>query len=848
MYLINTHQCARPFRFGPMVVALMLVILSLAPWPGALAAPVSSKKAITVVKGWLSVDRMPLGETLGTAVKRVETYNDAAGAPLYYVAYLEPSGYAIVAADDLVEPIVGFAAAGQFDPSGNNPLGALVSNDLAARVAYARQAGSKAADLSAVQALAKWQQLCPADGGPVAVANLVTVFSNVWVAPLTQTKWSQTTADDAGTAACYNYYTPPYGNGITTNYPSGCVPTTMAQLMRFYQFPTNGVGTNSFTIYVDGLPRKYSLQGGGKGSAYVWANMPLVPPANPTTAQCQAIGALIADTAATVNTKYNTNSYSTAFLKDARYALTNTFRFSSARYGYNTNAQLGAGLTAMINPNLDARFPVILGIHNASVGHTVVADGYGYSLTTLYHHLNLGWSGTATAWYALPLIDTGTDTNHSFNVVDGCIYNAYTNGVGEIISGRVLDQISRPVVNATVTAKRTTGTGGTYTTTTDGQGIYALAKIPSASSYTIAVSKSNYVPATNTFTTKTSTDLTATSGNCWGANFTLNILPTAVDHFAWSALAATQAVNLPFGVTITALNVTNGLATGFTGTVALSAAATGVGSTNTIVGHLDDYHSITDNINNWTFGYAFTPSTTLQILSVRTYSGSKVTICTDGGTLITSQNVTSPAGVWTETPLDTPVTLSGGATYRVVDYYPAGTAWYVTHEWPANFANGTVGKNCYYAFGDVCPNSGVWATNLGLLLDLRYRVLFSNSIPVSPTSSGNFVNGTWSGNISLSQVATNVMLKADDRAGHVGTTTPFNVITVPLLLSHTLLAGGQFQCTIDGTPGQHLQILASSNLVNWTTNTTLTITNGTITYTDSTTGLSKRFYRARQVP
>ena len=210
--------------------------------------------------------------------------------------------------------------------------------------------------------------------------------------------------------------------------------------------------------------------------------------------------------------------------------------------------------------------------------------------------------------------------------------------------------------------------------------------------------------------------------------------------------------------------------------------------------------------------------------------------------------MTSPAGVWTETPLDTPVTLSGGATYRVVVYYPAGTAWYVTHEWPANFANGTVGKNCYYAFGDVCPNSGVWATNLGLLLDLRYRVLFSNSIPVSPTSSGNFVNGTWSGNISLSQVATNVMLKADDRAGHVGTTTPFNVITVPLLLSHTLLAGGQFQCTIDGTPGQHLQILASSNLVNWTTNTTLTITNGTITYTDSTTGLSKRFYRARQVP
>lgn len=844
MHLISTPQSARPSRLGPMIVALVLAILSLAPWPGALAAPVSSKKAITVVKGWLSVDRMPLGETLGTAVQRVETFNDAAGAPLYYVAYLESSGYAIVAADDLVEPIVGFAAAGQFDPSGNNPLGALVSNDLAARVAYARQAGSKPADVSAVQALAKWQQLCPADGGPVIAANLVSIISNVWVAPLTQTTWSQETAADAQTAACYNYYTPPYGDGMTTNYPSGCVSTAMAQLMRFHQFPTTGVGTASFTIYVDGSPRIYSLHGGaGAGGAYVWANMPLVPPANPTTAQCQAIGALIADAGATVKMSY-TSGGSTSSMGDAKNALTNTFHFSSAKYGYNNYAQLGASLTAMINPNLDAHYPVLLSIHSTNIGHAVVADGYGYSLSTLYHHLNLGWSGTATAWYALPIVDTGI---YTFNVVDGCIYNAYTNGGGEIISGRVLDQISRPVVNATVTATRSAG--GTYTTTTDGQGIYALARIPSASFYSIAVTKSNYAPVTNSFATGTSTDLTATTGNYWGANFTLNMLPTAVDHFAWSALAATQAVNLPLGVTITAQNVTNGLVTGFTGTVALSAAATGVVSTNTIVGNLGAYQTNTDNTYNWTFSYAFTPSTNLQILSVRTYSGSKVTIWTDGGTFISSQNVTSPAGVWTETPLDTPVILSGGATYRVSVYYPAGTTRYATYyryEWPTNFANGTVGQNYYYVSFDGFPNS-VGGTNVGPFLDLRYTVPYSNSIPVSPTSSGNFVNGVWSGNISVSQVATNVMLKADDNAGHVGMTTPFNVIIPLLLLSPTRLAGGQFQCTVVGVPGQHLQILASSNLVNWTTNTTLTNTNGTTTYTDSTTGLSMRFYRARQV-
>ena len=82
----------------------------------------------------------------------------------------------------------------------------------------------------------------------------LTSVSDVRIAPLTQTTWDQQTAAAAGTAACYNYYTPPYGAGNTTNYPAGCVATAMAQLMRYYQFPTTGVGTASFTIYSMALP------------------------------------------------------------------------------------------------------------------------------------------------------------------------------------------------------------------------------------------------------------------------------------------------------------------------------------------------------------------------------------------------------------------------------------------------------------------------------------------------------------------------------------------------------------------------------------------------------------------
>ena len=814
--------------------------LLIAGWSAAVADPVTSKKAASVVAGWLSLDRAPLGETLGTTVKRVETFNDQAGNPLYYIAYLDPSGLVIVVADDLVEPIVGFAVAGQFDPSADNPLGALVSNDLAARVTYARQAGSVPSDTNAMQARVKWQQLSPVNGGQIILPQGLTSVSDVRIAPLTKTTWDQQTAAAAGTTACYNYYTPPNGDGNPANYPAGCVATAMAQLMRYYQFPTLAVGPASSTISVDGASSSYSLRGGdGSGGPYVWSNTPLVPPANPTATQCQAIGALVADAGATVNMAY-APAGSSSVLTDAKTALTGTFHFSNAIKGYNNRANIGAGLVGMINPNLDARYPVLLGIEGPSGGHAVVADGYGYSASTLYHHLNLGWSGMSSVWYSLPLIDT---TPYLFNVIDGCVYNAYTNGTGEIISGRVLDQIGRPVANASVTATRTGG--GTYTTTTDTQGIYALAGIPSASSFSITLTKANFNPASTNLSTGTSSDMGSTSGNRCVADLRMNMATTAIDHLVWGALASSQAPNTPFDVTIAAQNVTNGPAIGFTGPVALSAYASGLGSSSTVIGNLTP--------NSWlkgsemTHGYAFTPSADLLVTAVRCYSSDKVSIWTDSGGFLVSQPAVA-SGNWVEVPLATPITLTAGTTYRVAAHIPTGTNGYLqTASWPATFANGAIGQNFYYSYGDVFPTT-VYGTSQGPLVDLRYSVTFSNAIAVSPASSGAFASGVWNGSIKVLQSATNVVLKADDGAGHVALSSPFNLTSSILLLSPQRLAGGPFTCTIASPPGQHLEILASTNLSNWTTLATLINSTGSTNFTDPAAGNSQRLYRVHQLP
>ena len=260
--------------------------------------------------------------------------------------------------------------------------------------------------------------------------------------------------------------------------------------------------------------------------------MTLVPDCSTTLTQRQAIGALTYDAGVAVHMQY-ASSGSGAYMDDADAAMTNTFGYSNSIYGYNNNNNIStAALSTMLNPNLDWGNPVILGISSSSEGHAVVADGYGYNSSTLYHHLNLGWSGTSDAWYNLPNIDSSP---YSFNVVDSAIYNIFISGSGEIISGRVtLTGSGSPIAGATVTATRSGG--GTYSAVTNSNGIYAIAKIPSNSSYTVSVTKTGYSFTNTVVSTGLSQDNSSTPGNCWGVDFVytqgsgslqVNILPQA---------------------------------------------------------------------------------------------------------------------------------------------------------------------------------------------------------------------------------------------------------------------------------------------------------------------------------
>ena len=515
---MNTHTSQRRSeRHISPVLGIALLILLMSTFGGR-GAPTTADQAMNAVTGWLKADQSPLQTTLGQQVKNVRAFGDA-NQTLYYVVYLNPEGFVIVAGDDLIEPIVGFAPRGKFDPSTDNPLGALVSSDLPSRLAAVQaSAGAKTQSLFSA-AKDKWGQLeSLAQKAPV-IENALPSVSDVRVAPLIQTLWDQMTT--ASGNACYNYYTPPYAAGTANNYPCGCVATAMAQLMRFWQYPVNGVGTASFWITNNGTAQLGNLRGGnGAGGPYVWSDMVLNPTSSSTPAQRQSIGALCADAGLSVHMNYAAGA-SSAYVKDVPGALTNTFSYTRAVCGANAYYNIGAGLSEMVNPNLDSGFPVIFGIRGTPGGHAVVCDGYGYNVGTLYHHLNLGWSGIDTAWYALPTIDTSQGT---YTLLESCVYNVWPSGTGEIISGRVLDSGGNPVAGVAVSATRSGG--GTYTATSDARGIFALARIPSLSTYSVSASNAGHSSATQTNSTGLSTDGSPTSGNKWGVLITVNAPPS----------------------------------------------------------------------------------------------------------------------------------------------------------------------------------------------------------------------------------------------------------------------------------------------------------------------------------
>jgi hypothetical protein len=301
----------------------------------------------------------------------------------------------------------------------------------------------------------------------------------------------------------------------------------------------------------------------------------------------------------------------------------------------------------------------------------------------------------------------------------------------------------------------------------------ASGTIPPGGSQDVAVTFSAGTVALGTYTDNaiiTSNDATTSP---LSIPSTMTVTP-GVHHFDWDAIASPQTVNSPFAATIRAKDDTGATVTDFEGTVALTGGIGGSVAARTLLNSPASTNSSSGGY--YTLGYSFTPSSNLTVSAVRSISGTKVSIWTDSGSLLTSVPVTATGGTWSETPLPSPLVLQAGTTYRV-GFLTAGGVYHWSYSLPPTFTDGVILQS-YEAYTDGFPVTVTSGNVRWWFVDLKYQV--GTPAPVSPGTSGAFASGVWSGPVSVGSEGS-AIVTATAADGSKGTSNSFTITSTGTL-------------------------------------------------------------------
>jgi hypothetical protein len=424
------------------IFSLVSVILSIASF--IVAAPVNQEKASLVANSFLNVEKARWQQTPETtparfgekaaeaakayAIKGVSEIKGDDGATTAYVAELNPEGFVIISADDEVEPVLGFSLQGQFPfaESGHNVLLHLVKWDTAGRGKALREAKAKGITTKQTNpATRKWETYLASKTGGFQPLTPKPLTVQQWP-PAPQNGWITTAWDQGGVFDddCPNYY---YTGLPVGRCDVGCTATAMAQIINYWKYPNSASFTPSDAYTNKGYaPIRFDVDSSIYGfPTFSQLNSQLstitYSPTNyaEQAALCFGIGIKLKMNYGVPLSIGNffTGTYleSGAFCSD--WAYKNGFSYGSAilRGGGNVwNTYVGNVIA-----NMESGWPVQIAIStpDQSSRHSVVVDGYR---TDGYFHVNVGWGGTANAWYQLPSMNTGS---YNFQLVYQIVYD-----------------------------------------------------------------------------------------------------------------------------------------------------------------------------------------------------------------------------------------------------------------------------------------------------------------------------------------------------------------------------------------------------------------------------------------
>lgn len=281
----------------------------------------------------------------------------------YYAFNLE-QGYVIVSGDDEMTELVGYAENGFFDAENVPPQMQLWLDGYAEYVAAVQSGKAKARKI------------------------LLSDSPSVVVEPLVTTKWNQD--------APFNNFAPEYtdDNNNTQRCATGCAATAMAQIMKFHNWPEQGVGHYSYEHQSFG-----TISSNFSEHVYDWSNMiDRYNNGEYSNVQADAVALLMKDCGVSLNMNYG--PVSGASIYSYTPAFKNYFRYSSRTV--NRSGCETAEFTKIITDELQEGRPIIYCGTGEDGGHAFVVDGYD---TNYFLHVNWGWGGYSDGYFDMNYMD-----------------------------------------------------------------------------------------------------------------------------------------------------------------------------------------------------------------------------------------------------------------------------------------------------------------------------------------------------------------------------------------------------------------------------------------------------------
>lgn len=347
------------------------------------AVPVDKERAKDVAKLFLQKQIVKGGQNRAPQNLRLEEVNVSQYDGKLFVFNTASGGFVVVSANDVSYPILGYSDENSLK-SENIPSNVKAWLDL-----YANEI-QMAVDSGVVQS----------DDVMKAWSNIES-YSNaaVIVSPLILTRWNQ--------SPLYNNLCP-YDSAKNERTVTGCVATAMAQVLKYWDYPTMGNGDYSYKHTLGTQFADFAA------TTYDWANMPLELTSASTDAEVAAVSQLMYHCGVSVEMDYGVSSTggSGAFTISsksnsthcAEYALREYWGYKPTLQGLQKAKYSDKDWKKMLKDDLKAGRPIIYSGYGDG-GHCFVCDGYNEDE---YFHFNWGWGGLYDGYFLLNALAPGS--------------------------------------------------------------------------------------------------------------------------------------------------------------------------------------------------------------------------------------------------------------------------------------------------------------------------------------------------------------------------------------------------------------------------------------------------------